>query len=252
MFSLFALNLVVIGMVEALGDYFYMSGLIHGVAILFILASVYLVSSRYRLYDPVLGKLPQMSLLALLAFAVSHTVEFLRMRYGILQVSTDTALLNVVNFHVAALFLMVMGMEFILKTYRQRSNWVLILFGAAAIVFFLIPVFLIPTNEVLLGPSNFITWIYLAAAIALLATAIHYIVKIGNILPVLRQFTSRLAITFALVVIVGALALFYPMLAQLGMPVFQIVYLLHFILYFAMTFIFLAFLELPTRQGIYQ
>ena len=252
MFSLFALNFIVIAIVESSGEYFYMNGWIHGVAILFILASFYLVSSRYRLYDPVLSKLPQMSLLALFAFAVSHTIEFLRMGYGILQVSTDTALLNVVNFHIAALFLMMMGMEFILKTYRQRSNWVLSLFGAAAFMFFIIPAFLIPTNKVLLGSGSLITWIYFAAAGVLLATALVYIIKIGKILPVLRQFASRLATTFILVVIVGGLALFYPLLEQLGLPIFQIVYLLHFILYFAMTFIFLAFLKLPTEQGIYR
>lgn len=233
------LNLALIAIIESTGAYFYSTGLIHAVYVVFVLASIYLIFSRYKLYDPVLSQLLNFSIIALLIFAISHTVEF-----------KDFGADAEINLHLAGLVSFIFGAELVLKSYARRSAARLWLWGILAAVFLLLPVALI-WKDVLLEFYGWTLGIYAAAIAAIEIVLLAYLRRVGRVFSLLHNFSKHIAWASLCIVLALTIILFSDILLSAGAPAHQIEYLTHFALYAALTFVFTAFLRLSELGGTY-
>ena len=74
--ALLVINIAIIWIAELAGRgyYFYESGAIHGIAIVFILLAMTRLLGNYYIADPILKRFLQGSIAALLLFSASHVV----------------------------------------------------------------------------------------------------------------------------------------------------------------------------------
>lgn len=234
------LNLVLIAVIELTGQFFYNSGLLHWTYVLFVLASIYLIFSRYKLYDPILSQLLNFSIIALLIFAAAHILEF-----------TNSGMNAEINLHLAGLVALIFGAELIMKHYHRRSAAGLWLWGILAAVFLLIPVIFLWKN-ISLEFTGAVLWTYGAAIIVIESLLLAYLHRVAQVFSLLRNFSRHIAwaslfIVLALIIVLTGNTL----LSRVGIPAYQIEYFIHFSLYAALTFIFTAFLRLSELGGTY-
>ena len=116
------------------GKFFVETGLIHGVAILFIFLAIGVLFLPYQLYDQYAKKFLWGEILAMLIFASSHITEFLS--YKIFDIHEDAVFANVANFYIISILVMLVGSEMFFKAYhRGRTKLFLWLYGRFTILF---------------------------------------------------------------------------------------------------------------------
>src|SRR3989338_6262687 len=124
-YSLAIINVIIILMAEFAGGgrLFFNLGLIHLIAVLFII------------------------------FTVSHIVEFTSMM--VFKIYQDATFANVVNFYLISILTLAIGAELFLKVYRGRdARLIMLLSGIIAAILILIAAFLINPELISLEPDS--------------------------------------------------------------------------------------------------
>ena len=246
------INLAIIIVVELSGKFFFESGAIHAIAIFFIALTVVRTAYRYYIADPIAQKLITSSLVAMTIFALSHVVEFLS--YKVLHLSEDSTFANVANFYLISLFVILIGLEFIVRANQKRSPFFMVAFIGAIVLFMLLTIFSFLVKEgVSLEPSSAATYLYALAIIGAYAFGLFGTQKIKSSMPVLRDFLTIINTALVLVVAATLFNILYETLGDIaGIPQYQIIFLAHFAFFLALSFFFSAFGTLQHLGGLYK
>lgn len=253
-YSLAIINVAIILMAEFAGGgrLFFNSGLIHLIAVLFIVLAVARIFVRYYTFDPILERFLYASLAAFIVFTVSHIVEYTSMM--VFHVYQDATFANVVNFYLISILTLAVGAELFLKVYYERgARLIALLSGVIAVIFILIAAFLVNYKLVSLEPDS---WMPYAYALALLGAGFYGIFKmlqIRKLVPIAVGFVNYLVSAIALIMLAAMFDIFYEFLEEyLGIADYQIIYFSHFAFYAALSLMFLAYAKLSYLGEFYE
>lgn len=252
--TLLVINAIIILLAESVGGgaFFYTSGIIHIIALLFIVLAITRVYFHYYTYDPVLEKFLHASIAALLVFGASHIVEFLSII--VLKTYQDTTFASVAQFYMASILLITVGTEIFLRKHDRRS-YLFIGFLSSVIAFlFGFTAFILKNDQFIsLEPDEPVVYIYMTALIAIGILGVWQMIRIKKLVPIMSGFVNYLTVAIGMVVIATIPNIFYEVMEHgLGIPEMQVTYLSHFTFYAALSVLFLAFGRLSTLGGIYK
>jgi len=248
-YSLIVLNLGIIFAAETVGHgrFFDESGLIHGIAILFIILASARVFKKYYLFDPEVKLFLRMTLVAMGFFALSHFVEFAT--YLIAGKYTDAGFADVINFYLMSLVFLFIGTEQVFVAYEKRSNGrILAGYFAIAMLATMTVLFVAKPDMISLEIANSAAYAY---AVAVLAVGIYGILrmrKIGKLYPWFNPFVGYMVQAITLIMAAALVNVFYDVFQAFGVDDYQVIYLSHFTFYAALSVMFLAYGD-PLKIG---
>ncbi len=249
---LLIINVIIIEAAESLGGgkLFYDTGLVHALAILFILLAISRAFRHYYTFDPVLEKFVHSVVAALIIFAASHILEFLS--YVVFNLRDDAIFANVINFYLVSMILMTIGAERFLKVIKGRSRLFIGVLIVMIAVFSLLTVLnLVNDQWVSLDPLTPAFDLYAIAVIILGTLGTVWIWKIRRAVPATVGFSNYLIAAMIIIAFAGLQNLSYALFENIGIPSYQSVYLSHFAFYAALSLMFLAFTKLYHMGGVY-
>ncbi len=234
------------------GHYFFDAGIIHIIAILFIILVVFRAIYHYYTYDPALEKFVHASVAAAFVFSAAHLVEFVG-TYVFHQYN-DAVYANVANFYMISLFLFMIGASYVLGINARWTKTIKVI-SLAAIFFFTALIIVLFFNEKLatLSAGSILPYVYVVAGLAAVYILLYEMFKIKKTIPLTKGFINYLMAGMAFIIVAGLIDILYDVLMKLlNMPEYISVYLGHFAFYIALSFIFLAFRELSYLGGVYE
>ncbi len=256
-YSLFLINEIII--IAALtvenGIFFFRTGLIHGIAILFIGLAVSRVFFRYYTYDPILEKFIHASLFAMAVFAVSHVIEFVSMM--VFKAYGDTVFANVANLYLIGILSMIIGSGHFVKHKYPVYTKVLKWFSFASI-FILIALslsFLLIYSHISLDPDGFLPYAYAVVLLLVGTLAIIEITKIKKLTDIAKGFGNYLTAAVALILLSALINIFYEVsLSFFGVAENVSIYIGHFVFYAALSLFFLSYQKFSYLEeiGVYK
>lgn len=247
---LILLNLVIIVATELSGELFLQTGLIHIIALLFLLLGISRIFVHHDAFDPYLRPITFGAIAALVLFAFSHLTEYLNFEGGE-EFYADALYVHVTNLYMTAMLLVGLGAQsFLSRKDNARTPVLLMGLGFAAALLVTLLGFM-QIWVVSLEPDEASVYLYAAIVTAVTILCINRMLKIGNSVSIMKTFAWYIAIAFFLVAAAALHYLFYELLEDIGLSEVQIVYLSHFAFYAALSFMFLAFPRLARLGGIY-
>ncbi|MBI2042235.1 MAG: hypothetical protein HYT21_00570 [Candidatus Nealsonbacteria bacterium] len=252
---LIAINFLIVLATEFSGTLFFENGVIHIIALFFVVATAVPLARNYYLADPILKKFLVASIFAFLLFAASHISEFFQ--YKISGGYPDHIFAITVNFYLMSIFLMIFGSEIFLRAHSgyRHSRVHLVLTGIALAVLLLISFFFSIYPEIIsLAPENLAPYAYGVAALMISFILWRRLVRLGNLFSKsLVDFFRYLQIMLIFVVISMIFNIFYEFMEEgLGIPAYEIVYFSHFFFYGGLSVMFLAFEDLLKIGGVFK
>lgn len=251
-YTLFIVNLAVIAAAEFVGGgrYFYDTGLIHLIEVVFAGLVILRILNRYYLQDVFFKKFLKLSLMAFAVLTITHVFEYLWIKFSSLnQVVVET---GVVGLYFASFLFLIAGLDFVLRIARRKPD---INLGLPSIILFLVVVFSIvfmAGGAPILGENiKAFLYVYLALVAALGIFAIAMSLKIKKVLPLLKGFVNYL-IPGIIFIIIASLLESLEILEFSTINEIQTTYFAHFAIYFALSFMFLGFGKLLSLGGIYE
>lgn len=250
--SLLILNMLIIAVVEAGGEFFFTSGLIHAFALFFIALAFARMFGHSYTHDPILEQFVHMSLAAMAVFAFSHILEFFSL--VVLHTYEDATFANVANLYMISLILMTMGAELFLRIYERRSRAVLVFLSTgAALLLLLTVVFSVKDELISLEPDSPVPYIYAAVMGFFALYAFTKVRRIKNLVPAAVPFCTYLLASVALIVLAIMVNIFYEFLEDgFAWEEYQIIFLSHYAFFASLSVLFLAFGKLAFLGGIYK
>lgn len=248
---LLLLNMLILVVTELSGDFFREKGIIHLIAILFVILGISRIFVHYDAYDRYLRLLIRGGLAALIIFSISHVVEFLG--YFFLGSYEDAIFINVVNFYIMSIFMIAIGAEYFLRTLKRGSMAMIGILSAGIIIFFVLTVLVFFKKiSVSLEPDEMMIYVYGAIVLGAFLLSVIRLIKIKKHVSIMVNFVNYFLAALALITVSALQYVFYDVLKGIGMPLLQVVYVSHFLFYGALTLMFLAFARLANLGGIYQ
>lgn len=249
--SLLFVNIAIIIIAELSDPFFIKNGIIHLIAIFFIILGISRIFVHYDAYDRYLRMLIRGGVAALLIFSASHLLEFFG--YVYFKTYEDAIFVNVVNFYIISMLLVSIGAEYFLRTLKKDGVAVIAILGAGIVVFFLITILVfLKQIQVSLEPDELTIYIYAALVLGAIFLSINRLIKIKKHVSIMVGFVNYFIAAFILIAISALQYVFYDALKMAGISTFQIVYVSHFLFYGALTLMFLAFVRLANLGGIYK
>lgn len=233
------------------GTFFLHTGLIHGIALLFVALAVSRLFIHYYTFDPALEKFVHAALAALLVFSASHFMEFVSYRF--LNMAGDAIFANVLHFYLVSLLLISVGAEFFLRKVDRRSPVLTALYITGIIVMVgLTFAYFANDRIVTLAPGSPTVPAYSALVAAITALGIYKLLRIKNRVSIAAGFVNYLLAAYALIALSATQGIYADILVRdLGIPLIQIIYVSHFTFYAALSFMFLAFVKFANLGGLY-
>jgi hypothetical protein len=244
-------NIFIILIVEWTGTYFYDTGMLHVIALFFVLLAVMRIFVHYRTYDQFLDKIKYASIVALFIFAISHIVEYIN--FTVFHSYDDAVFATTINFYLIGLASMTIGAELFLVKYDHRSNWLvkfLYLFSIALLIFNIA----ISLNHKLISlePDSVFPYMYALLAIILLAVGIKKIIVLRQKISISKGFLNYIIGSVCLIFVAMIPNIFYETLEEVfGVPMFQIMYASHFAFFMSLSLMFLSYKKFAHLTGIY-
>lgn len=253
-YSLLAINALIIVLALTIGNglFFFESGLIHLIALIFIGLSVLRIIYHHYTYDPILEKFVHASFFALFVFAGSHIIEYASMMF--LNRYEDAVFANVANFYLIGTFAIIAGATHFSGINHPTYAGALRTISYVVIAgFFVFSLYLfVNDRSVVLDPQHASPFIYAGLLVIAGVLAGIEIMKIRRLTPVMRGFTSHLLGGLFLILVAILPNIFYDFLADAGIPSYQSIYASHFLFYGALSLFFLSFQKLSYMGGVYE
>ena len=251
-YTLLIINLAIIAAAELIGGgrYFHDTGLIHLIGIVFEGLVIYRIFTRYYFQDQFFKKLLKLSLISFAVLTTIHIFEYLWMMF--LPLKHEIMGVGVVGLYSASLLFLVAGLEFVLRVAQQKKD---INLRLPAIILLLVVIFSIifMTGGALITEESTKTFFgaYLVLITILGIFAINTSLKIKRVLPLFKGFINYLMLGIIFIV-VASLFEFSELFKFTLINEIQISYLAHFVIYFALSFMFLGFGKLFNLEGLYK
>src|SRR5581483_1377977 len=188
-----ALNILIILVAETAGGgkLLYNSGIIHIIALIFVLLVFFRIFFRRPIYDPVLEKFVRAILAAMGVFALSHVIEFFSMM--VLRSYTDGVYANTANFYIISLLLIAIGADAFLRVERRQSGafgWMLGVIIAFISIWAVVLLF--KSGAVDLDTGGPTPFVYLAVMIFATAVGLYKAWQIKTRVKITSAFVSYL------------------------------------------------------------
>lgn len=248
--SLLTINILLIFSVELTGRFFADTGLIHLIAIVFVILALVRAAIHPHVYDRFLEPIIHRGIFAMLVFATSHVVEYAGFMIYFLPRAAISA--NVVNFYLASILIVITGVEvFVGKLDKFSHRTIKPLEIIAGFFVLLILYTLSHTRSINLSPSSIQTYAYLTAILTVVFFSLWRLMVLKNRVPLMTNFVKYFMAAF---ILVGLSALFYILegiLTISGISFLQLIYFNHFLFYGALSLIFLAYDRLLHLGGLY-
>lgn len=252
---LIAVNVGIILATETVGGgvLFYETGIIHGIAVLFIVLAVSRLLAKHYLFDPELRILLRAALAAYAVFALSHFVEFASYALGGRHY-TDAGFANVVNFYTISLLLLVYGAERVIGRYRGRASRLpqRIVLGLAAALAAATVLFLFRGEIVSFEPEEPWPYGYAAMTAAVWSWAFLRWRFIRRIYPWFNRFLDTVLLSTFMIFLATLPNIFYEHLEGAGVEEMQSIYMSHFTFYAALSVMILAFTGVNRLGGLHK
>lgn len=247
---LLAVNILIIILTEASGEWFHDTGIIHLVAILFVCLGISCILTRRSVYDQYLQPLIRGGSAALLIFALSHLVEYVS--FLRLHSYDDVLYVNVVNFYLISILAFTAGAEYFIHTVKRSSHKMFLFLWAGILLFFFLTIlFFFGYADISIDPEHMTPYVYGAVVISISALSMNHLRKIKSLVGIMSGFINYFQSALALITVSALLYIFYELIEDAGMSEFQIIYISHFLFYGALSFMFLAFAKLSHLGGLY-
>ncbi len=248
---LLLINVLIIIATELSGRVFLETGIIHLIAIIFVILGISRIFFHYDAYDRYLHLLIMGGSLALVIFSASHVVEFLG--YVFFKTYEDSIFASVINFYIASMLAITIGAERFLRVLKKGSAVTIGILGVAMVAFLFLPVLIFSEKlQISLEPDELTPYVYAVLVLGVSALSISHLLEIKKHVSIMGSFVNHFILAFLLITISAFDYIFYDVIQTLGVPNFQVVYISHFLFYGAMTLMFLAFVRLSNLGGIYQ
>jgi hypothetical protein len=251
-FAILILNILIILAVELVGGgkFFFETGLIHAIAVFFIILAALRIFLHYYSYDAIFEKFVHGAIIAFVLFSVSHVVEFVS--YVFLKLSYSAVYLNVVNFYAASLLAIAAGAENFLYHHDERKPYSVWLMYAGIGIFIILSIAsAINRNLISLEFKNPAPYIYAVGIFFIGLLAFVKVLIAKKYSPFSKKFPIFLLAAIILIMIATFPYIFYDKLLNYISDI-QIIYFSHFVFYGALSFIFLAFRNLSYLGGVYE
>ncbi len=244
-----AINIVIILFVETTGMFFMSTGLIHLIAIIFLALGGSRIFVHYNVYDSFLKPFIISGIAIIILFTISHIVEYVSYAYFSLPYEVIAA--NVVNFYIAGLVTISLGVSYFLKKvvknlaiFNYLAPFVIIACFLAAGIFYM--------NQQMVEVNASGWLMYLQGGIVLLVTAcgIGLLFLLKKHVSMLAQFINYFTIAFILIACSAILYVCNDVLGEIGVMYMQVMYTSHFLFYGAISLMFLAYAHLAHLGGM--
>lgn len=246
-----ALNILIILWVELTGTFFYNTGLLHAIALFFVVLAVVRIFVHYRTYDQFLDKIKYASIAALFIFAASHIVEYINLivyyRYD------DAVFATTINFYLIGLSSIAIGAELFLVKHDHRPNTMVWFLYVIAIALAGLNLAIAFNHELIsLEPDSVFPYAYFVLAVILLTIGITKIVLIKRKISISIDFLNYLIGSLCLLAVAMVPNIFYETLEMtFGVPMYRIMYISHFAFFMSVSLMFLSYEKLSNLTGIY-
>ncbi len=252
-YSLLVINIVVIALSLTIGGgfFFHESGLIHLITIFFLVLAILRIFSYYYTYDPILEKFVLMSLISLITFSIAHLIMFISL--DILHKHGYAVIVNLVNFYLISLIILIIGTEYFSKINYKLSSFLIKTLPIVIIILLITTIiFFVNDQMVSLKIGSLMPYIYTALILIVGLLAIMEVSKIKKLTAVAVGFVNYL--TGAIIFIIASTLIFilHSFIASFGIPEYQVSYFSHFTFYAALSLVFLAFTKLSYLGGLYE
>ncbi|MEK7568918.1 MAG: hypothetical protein AAB497_02295 [Patescibacteria group bacterium] len=252
-YLLIALNLAIVLSAEFVGGgaYFAETGLMHGIAIVFVGLIIVRIFSDYAFSDHILRGFLKIQLAFFLFFGLVHVYEYLGLHFSML--SGEVVELSVAWSYLLWFIGVILALEFVFRIYRKKSmvfTAVLSMLLAAGFIG------LIGANVSPVFAENLPIWLPVAILIGIVgfgAVGILSIRNIREIMPVFEEY-SHYAIPAMVLVILAAFSEYFESTGTLqafGISDTQNLYIAHFLVYAAASLLLIGFGKLKKPTGIY-
>ncbi len=245
------LNLLIILVVESTGKFFYNTGMLHVIALLFVLLTVVRIFIHYKTFDQFLDKIVHASIFALFIFAISHIMEYIN--FTLYHRYDDAVFATTINFYLIGLASIAIGAELFLVKYDKRSNLLLqflYLISVGLAVFNIAISF--NHSLVSLDLGTVFPYLYTLLAAGLLIVAVKKILRLRQKISISVGFLNFLIWSMSFIAISMAPNIFYETLEEkFGLMMYQIMYLSHFAFFVSLSLMFLSYRKLANLSGVY-
>lgn len=253
LYALIALNLVIILSAEFVGGgtYFAETGLMHAIALLFVVFIIVRIFSDYAFNDYILKGFLKIQLAFFLFLGVVHVYEYIGL--DVFMLDADVVELSVMGSYLLWIFGILLALEFVFRIYSKKSALFTIIICALLIGGFSVLVGANISPAVADVLPEWLPLVILAGIVGFGIISIIAIVKIREIMPVFAGY-SRSAIPAIILVILSAFSEYFEStgsLVSFGISETQILYIAHFLIYIALSFLLVGFGKLKKPTGIY-
>lgn len=253
-YSLIALNLAIIFSAEFFGGgtYFEETGLMHAIAIVFVVLILIRIFSEYAFSDHILRRFLKIQLGFFLFLGFIHVYEYFGLHYSLTD--PEAIELSVMLAYLIWILGVLIGLESVFRIYYKKS----VAFMATLYAFLLVGVFWIialnVSHEFVEEMEEWIPLIGLSLIVIFGALAIVSTRKIREIMPVFKEY-SHYAIPAIVLIVFAALSEYFEsthyLLDVLGITDTQNLYFAHFFMFAALSLLLIGFGRLKKPKGIY-
>ncbi len=246
---LLILNIGIIITTELTGSLFLEYGIIHIIALFFLLLGISRVFVHYNTFDQYLKPLTFGSITALLLFSISHLMEYTS--FGSTGEYSDALYIDVTNLYMTGMLLVAVAAQYFLHKRDKTPLTLSLLVGGffASLVITLLG--LLKKIEISIEPNEPDVYMYSTFVILVSIVSAHRVYKIGKAVSIMHGFSGYIAVAFVLIATSSLHYSLYEILEHAGVPEMQIIYINHFLFYAALSLMFLAFARLAKFGGIY-
>lgn len=247
---LVTINVLIILVAESTGTFFLETGLIHIIALFFLILGILRIFVHYNAYDRYLQPLLWATVLSLVIFSASHLTEYLSFA-GLDEPYSHDLYVDVTNLYMTAMLVVALGAQFFIA--RRDKNWKLFSVLSVALIasgLFTLLGFLRIYN-VSIEPDEIDIYVYSIVVAVATVVSVNRLLRIGRAVSIVRDFAIYISIAFGFVLLAALQYSLYEVLEHAGMPDYKIIYLGHYLFYIALTVLFLAFPKLIQKGGIY-
>lgn len=244
-------NIIIIAIVEGMGTYFYDTGMLHVIAIFFIALAVIRIFIHYRTYDQFLDKIKNASIVALFIFAASHIMEYIN--FTVYYRYDDAVFITTIQFYLIGLASIDIGAELFLAKYDHRSYIQVILLYLLSITLAISNIAIsLNHNLITLKMNSVFPYLYTALAIILLTIGIRKIHRLKKKISISVGFLNYMMRSISLIAITTIPNIYYEVLEEaFDIPMFQTMYISHFIFFMSLSLMFLSYKQLANLTGLY-
>lgn len=252
-YVLIAFNLVIILCAEFIGGgtYFAETGLVHAIAVLFVLLILIRIFSDYAFSDHILRGFLKIQLAFFLFLGLVHVYEYLGLY--VFMLNDEIVELSAMASYLLWMLGVLLALEFVFRIYNKKTalfTWILstiLAFGFLMLVGANVSITVAERLSELLPPMM------LVAIVGFGVVGIVSLRKIRAIMPVFMEY-SRYAIPAMVLLVLTAFSEYFEsthFLNNFGISDTQTLYISHFLIYAVLSLLLVGFGKLKKPMGIY-